>query len=57
MKFCTQVPRTCMHKPLVLDFRLLPKGAAGSADLKVNKSAPLSLNHRIFFSTELIYTK
>ena len=30
------------------------KEAAGSADLKVNKSAPLSLNHRIFLNTEMI---
>ena len=48
-----------MHKPLVLDFHLFAQAfdAAGSADLKVNKSAPLSLNHCIFSNTELIYTK
>ena len=60
VKFCTQVPRKCMHKPLVLDFHLLlnrAAGAAGSADLKVNKSVQLSLNLRIFLNTELIYTK
>ena len=33
------------------------KGAGRSADLKINKSAPLSLNHHNFSNTELIYTK
>ena len=33
------------------------KGAGGSADLKITKSAPLSLNHHNFSNTELIYTK
>ena len=32
------------------------KGAGGSADLKINKSAPLSLNHHTFSNTEPIYT-
>ena len=33
------------------------KGAAGSADLKISKSALLSLNHHNFSNTELIYTE
>ena len=58
VKFCTQVPRRRMHKLLVLDFhKYLLKGVAGSADLKVNKSDPLTLNHRILLNTEPIYTK
>ena len=33
------------------------KGAGRSADLKINKSAPLFLNHHTFSNTEQIYTK
>ena len=33
------------------------KGGGRSADLKINKSAPLSLNHHTFSNTEPIYTK
>ena len=33
------------------------EGAGGSADLKINESAPLSLNHYTFSNTEPIYTK
>ena len=33
------------------------KGAVGSADLKISKSALLSLNHHNFSKTEPIYTK
>ena len=33
------------------------KGAVGSADLKISKSALLSLNHHNFSNTELIYTE
>ena len=33
------------------------KGAVGSADLKIRKSALLSLNHHNFSNTEPIYTE
>ena len=33
------------------------KGTGGSADLKISKSALLSLNHLNFSNTEPIYTK
>ena len=33
------------------------KGAGRSAELKISKSASLSLNHHNFSNTELIYTK
>ena len=33
------------------------KGAVGSADLKISKTALLSLNHHNFSNTELIYTE
>ena len=33
------------------------KGAAGSADLKISKSALLSLNHHNVSNTEPIYTE
>ena len=33
------------------------KGAVGSADLKISKSALLSLNHHNFSNTEPIYTE
>ena len=36
-------------------FRL--KGAVGSADLKISKSALLSLNHHNFSNTKPIYTE
>ena len=45
--------KTCYHV-----FKKLPlKGTGRSADLKINKSAPLSLNHHTFSNTEPIYTK
>ena len=33
------------------------KGVGRSADLKINKSDPLPLNHHIILNTEPIYTK
>ena len=33
------------------------KGSAGSADLKISKSALLSLNHHNFSNTKPIYTE
>ena len=33
------------------------KGSVGSADLKISKSALLSLNHHNFSNTKPIYTK
>ena len=33
------------------------KGAVGSADLKISKSALLSLNHHNFSNTKPIYTE
>ena len=33
------------------------RGAVRSADLKISKSATLSLNHHTFSNTEPIYTK
>ena len=33
------------------------KGAVGSADLKISKSALLSLNHHNFLNTKPIYTE
>ena len=33
------------------------KGAVGSADLKISKSALLSLNHQNFSNTKPIYTE
>ena len=37
--------------------RRLIKGTGGSADLKINKSDPLSFNHHTFSNTEPIYIK
>ena len=42
---------------LNLQGKLELKGAGRSADLKINKSAQLSLNHHTFSNTEPIYTK
>ena len=36
---------------------MLLKEAIGSADLKISKSALLSLNHHNFSNTKLIYTE
>ena len=38
-------------------FSLVHKETEGSAHLKFNKSASLSLNHHAFSNTEPIYTK
>ena len=40
---------------IVLDFSI--KGAVGSADLKISKSALLSLNHHNFSNTKPIDTE
>ena len=37
--------------------RIIIKGAVGSADLKISKSALLSLNHHNFSNTKPIYTE
>ena len=42
--------QTCGIKPSF-------NGAVGSADLKISKSALLSLNHHNFSNTKLIYTE
>ena len=40
-----------------MNFLLLVEGAGRSADLRISKSALLSLNHRNFPNTEPIYTR
>ena len=47
-----------MRKTLInLGQMLRLKGAVGSADLKISKSALLSLNHHNFSNTKPIYTE
>ena len=43
--------------PRGLLFKIHIKGAVGSADLKISKSALLSLNHHNFSNTKPIYTE
>ena len=48
----------CILDRLIALFNVhLFKGAVGSADLKISKSALLSLNHRNFSNTNRIYTE
>ena len=34
MKFCTQVPRTCVHKRLVFDFHLFAKSGVRGVNFR-----------------------
>ena len=45
----------CLHGWFESNYKL--SGAEGSADLKISKSALLSLNHHNFSNTESMYTK
>ena len=49
----------CYHSTKLVrqHFLLLLKGGGRSADLKLNTSAPLSLNHHTFLNTEPVHTK
>ena len=49
--------KTLDNLELVLDGGDKFKGAVGSADLKISKSALLSLNHHNFSNTKPIYTE
>ena len=55
---------SCMHSAIKTRINQLQKqvkeelkGAVGSADLKISKSALLSLNHHNFSNTKPIYTE
>ena len=53
----TETVRLNLWNEKLLRLDNLFKGAGRSADLKINKSAPVSLNHHTFSNTETIYTK